>query len=338
MIPVVWSERIDDDPLGRLHDCTEASALMVLVAAGYTKFPLGIYTWQERNALDRSSTRPPNTGDLLPDLDGAVQRRYGVTLHKLKVTTTAALARELAKPGRAYLLAGQLSHYEPGHFLRRWQPKFTGGHAVCYVADRPGEGLFLDPLAPNKYPGDRVTASVAAQFAWQDWEARYLDLDELIRTPNTDTPEPEEEDMLTIHGLWPERWRPTRNATTGASNGVFRFVPDRAAEVVARVPLGAEITSGAEVRTGAYAKPKDDGDWRAVKHLGGLEGIPIGATLYILRSDWEPVTPGGDPELKTAYDQLLTGGAPDCAAAVAQARQEATAELKKRAIDAIAAL
>lgn len=200
--PLVWSERIDNAPDGRLYDCTEASALMVLIAGGWTRFPLGIYTPEERNALDEASTRPENTGDMLADVDGAVAKRYGVRLHAAPVTTTAALAAELAKPGRAYILAGSLGHFEPGHHLRRWQPLFTGGHAACVVSGPMCR--FLDPLAPNKYAGDPVTPAVAAQFAWQNWECRYLVEGELapeVADTATAAPEDDMTTTITIHPL-----------------------------------------------------------------------------------------------------------------------------------------
>lgn len=197
-MPLVWSERVESPGVTGLHDCTEASALMVLVAAGFTRFPLGIYTPDERNALDAVSDRPANTGDTLPDIDRAVERRYGVQMHKLPVTTTAALAAELAKPGRAYLLTGQLKFYPPGDPLRRWDPLYEGGHAVCVVPLGEGTVRWLDPLAPNRFAGDTITPQAAAQFAWTDWEARYLALDELAAIPDTSTATGETDMTTTI--------------------------------------------------------------------------------------------------------------------------------------------
>lgn len=73
-----------------------------------------------------------------------------------------------------------------------------------------------------------------------------------------------------------EQWHPT--VTNGQSNGVLRAVPDRAAPVVSRVPVGSSIVTIAEIKTPAWTGAKSNGDWRLVD-TGR-------APMFALRSDW----------------------------------------------------
>lgn len=273
-IPLVWSERVESAGVTGLHDCTEASALMVLVAAGFTRFPLGIYTPEERNALDASSTNQPNTGDLLADIDGAVAKRYGVAMHRLPITTTAALAAELSKPGRAYLLAGSLGHYPADDPLRRWQPKYEGGHAVCVLPVAGGQVHWLDPLAPNQYAGDLISATKAAQFAWQNWEGRYLALGELATVADTATATPSETDMTT-----------TITITRLPAGSRVRFAPGSVTPLYDAQVLGAAVKS--------ISAPADRGTWAdvdaSVQIVRNPKAVPNGTFRRIaLDSPYNP--------------------------------------------------
>lgn len=93
-----------------------------------------------------------------------------------------------------------------------------------------------------------------------------------------------------------EDWYPTRNAITGASNGVFRSVPKRSAPVVERVPLNTKIRSVTEVY---LTNTSVDNNWRTTRRGG--------KTLYMLRSDWNPAVYGGDPATDAKLDNLITG-------------------------------
>jgi hypothetical protein len=93
---------------------------------------------------------------------------------------------------------------------------------------------------------------------------------------------------LRITAIKGEDWIPI--VLGDQSNGVFRDVPDRAAQVVARVPAGTIVRTIAEVETNAIPNNR----WRLTEHGG--------KPAYLLRSDWEPVVQGGDPVL----DGLLT--------------------------------
>lgn len=159
-MPLVWSERPEPNAPG-LRDCTYSSGLMTLVYGGLTSFPFGIYSVAEREALERSDDQPNETGASLIDLTTAVKRRYNLNL----VAPPEALAVALTKTGRAYVLQGTPANLPAGHTLRRHDPSFTGGHAVCVVPIGWGYSLWLDPLAPNKYAGELVTNTTIIKWA-----------------------------------------------------------------------------------------------------------------------------------------------------------------------------
>lgn len=159
--PVVWSERPEPNASG-LKDCTYSSGLMALVFGDFTSFPLGIYTTAEREALERSDDQPNETGASLDDLILAVKRRYRLTLTK---NAPAALSGLLDKNDIAMVVQGKMGNLPAGHTLRRWDPGFTGGHAIAIV-NLPGDRyIWLDPLAPNKYAGDIVAKATIVRFA-----------------------------------------------------------------------------------------------------------------------------------------------------------------------------
>lgn len=149
--PLVWSERVEPAG-GGLKDCAYSAGLTALVFGGFTKFPLGIWTVAEREALERSDDQPDETGASLADLVVAVKRRYGIDWTESRI---ALLAQHKARTDLAFVITGMNGNLPAGHTLRRWQPGYALGHAATI---RPvGDGIkvrFLDPLAPNKYPGD----------------------------------------------------------------------------------------------------------------------------------------------------------------------------------------
>jgi hypothetical protein len=156
--------------------------LEAIIYGGYTKFPLGIYTVDERNALERSDNRTPeDQGATFPDTDVAISRRYGLKMHILPDNTDATLRAALSKPGYAFALAGQLSNLPDGDYLRRHQPTYTGGHALCVITLGNGKVLWLDPLAPAKYAGDTTTVDKAMLFAWTgNAYSRFVRKDEYV--------------------------------------------------------------------------------------------------------------------------------------------------------------
>lgn len=105
--------------------------------------------------------------------------------------------------------------------------------------------------------------------------------------------------------------------TPDGLNGVFRTTPDRSAPVVARVAAATVVTTCAEIVTSDAANP----DWRMTRRV--LPGWPSGQTLFMLRSDWVPVTQGGDPKVDALLDTILAPRtAVDCSTAVATATSQ----------------
>lgn len=102
-------------------------------------------------------------------------------------------------------------------------------------------------------------------------------------------------DDMTITTIKGEDWLPTTNAT-GASNGVLRATPDKAAAIVARLPLGTSVRSIAEVTTPG---PSADNNWRLTEHAGQV--------VYMLRRDWAPQVAGGDPAVDAQLTAYIAG-------------------------------
>lgn len=159
-IPLNWSERVEPNATG-LKDCTYAAGLTGMVYAGFKAFPKGIYTVAEREALERSDDQPNETGASIDDLIVAIRRRYGKSKTKSGLAGTKA---NLAKTGIGMVIQGHLANFPGGHRLRRWQPGFTGGHAVFVMAMGDGKWRWFDPLAPMKHAGDAVTTAEINTF------------------------------------------------------------------------------------------------------------------------------------------------------------------------------
>lgn len=170
-LPKVWSERRP----GAWDQCTEGAYLMALVYGGWRDFPRGIYSDGERNALDEATPPDPATGGSTFDLlDAGARRRYGVTLHRIPGDTKRGLRTQLGIAGQALAIAGSLGHFPVGHRLRKWQPDYTGGHAVAVVTLGEGRCWWGDPLAPMGDAGDEVTVDAVATFAWYPSDARII--------------------------------------------------------------------------------------------------------------------------------------------------------------------
>lgn len=166
----VWSERL---PTPGWDQCTESAYLMALLYGGFRDFPLGAYSNEERNALDNATPPDPATGGSTFDLlDKGAAKRYGVTLHRIPAGDKAGLRAQLSIPHQALAIAGSLGHFPAGHRLRRWQPSYTGGHAICLVTLPDDMLLWLDPLAPMRTEPDRVPIGAGMTFAWYPSDAR----------------------------------------------------------------------------------------------------------------------------------------------------------------------
>jgi hypothetical protein len=167
----VWSERRE----GSWDQCTEGAYLMALLYGGFRKFPEGAYSDAERDGLDNATPPdPPGGGSTFDLLDVGAQKRYGLTLDRIPSGTKAGLRRMLSTPGRGLAIAGSLGHFPVGHRLRRWQPGYTGGHAICVVSLGDGKVWWGDPLAPMRNEGDTTTVDNALTFAWYPSDARVI--------------------------------------------------------------------------------------------------------------------------------------------------------------------
>lgn len=97
-------------------------------------------------------------------------------------------------------------------------------------------------------------------------------------------------DDVTITKLKAEDWL-AKDQTQGKP---LRVNPVRS-DPVARYEKA--IRSIAEIRTPAYTGSQSDGDWRLTEDA-----------LYVLRSDWNPKVPGGDPALDASFQAFVDGG------------------------------
>ena len=157
-----WSERPEPNASG-LRDCTYAAGLTGMVYAGFTAFAKGIYSVAEREALERSDDQKDETGASLVDLKVAIKRRYGkdVTIH-----AASALSDLLDRvEAIGYVIQGKTGNFPVGHTLRRWDPGFTGGHAVFVQLLGGGKYRWFDPEAPMKFSGDIVTKAQVLTYA-----------------------------------------------------------------------------------------------------------------------------------------------------------------------------
>jgi hypothetical protein len=167
----VWSERRP----GAWDQCTEGAYLMALVYGGHRAFPAGRYTDAERDALDAATPPDPAAGgSTFALLDAGARARYGLHLHRINDGSRAGLTAELREPGQALAIAGSLGNLAAGHRLRRWQPNYTGGHAIAVVTLGGGRCWWGDPLAPMRDPGDEVSVSTVLSFAWYPNDARVV--------------------------------------------------------------------------------------------------------------------------------------------------------------------
>lgn len=189
----------------------------------------------------------------------------------------------------------------------RWG--FLGAHQVG-VAFTGGNFYLMNPLAPDGSPpvvigSAQLRTAAFGLFAENGFRGVVL----------------ESVDMK-VTAVVREAWKPTVNAS-GASNGVFRAIPDRAAPVVDRVPIGARIVTIAEIQTDAYSGARSNGDWRLVD--AGRE------PRFVLRSDLDSLGP--DPVVSQAAIDAARKQARG--AALEEARAKATFAVGT-AIDAIA--
>jgi hypothetical protein len=170
-LPKIWSERRP----GSWDQCTEGAYLMALVYGGFRAFPAGKYTDAERDALDAATPPDPASGgSTFALLDAGALKRYGATLHRIPDGSRAGLKAQLNSSGQAFAVAGSLGGLPEGHRLRRWQPTYTGGHAICVVSLGDGKVWWGDPLALMGGDGDLADLDRVLDFAWFPSDARVI--------------------------------------------------------------------------------------------------------------------------------------------------------------------
>lgn len=154
----VWPDgRLDD---AAWEDCLWSSAVEWVRALGRA-VPA---THAEAEGLRAASGQGPLGGSTLDDLRRGLDARYRLAM-PAPVSGAAAVVAAL-EPGMAAVVTGSLGGFPAGHRLRRWQPGFTGGHAVYLERGLDGTWLWCDPLAPVGASPDRVAEADVRTFAW----------------------------------------------------------------------------------------------------------------------------------------------------------------------------
>jgi hypothetical protein len=191
--PKVWSEHGGTFRAAHhaVFDCVYSANLMVLVYAGFRNFPLGAFTVEERNELDRT-----DTGATHAISDAAIKDRYHVTMRKppgpTERWTATELRAELSAVGKAYAIAGKYDRLPA--FLRRHDPSFAGSHDVCVIPLGNGRVRWLDPMAEMGFAGDDVEIDTVLRYAHIPNDARWLRENELAGAmPGTTIPNEDDE-------------------------------------------------------------------------------------------------------------------------------------------------
>ena len=147
---------------------------MVLVYGGFRNFPLGAFTVEERNALDRTLTGANHAIS-----DAAIRDRYHVTMRKPPGPTerwsAAQLRDELSAVGKAYAIAGKYNLVPASLRLST----FAGDHDVCVIPLGNGRVRWLDPLAEMGFAGEIVAVDTVLNYANKPNDARWLKENEL---------------------------------------------------------------------------------------------------------------------------------------------------------------
>lgn len=273
------------EPDGTFEDCLWASAVEVLRWGGLA-IPATLQEAEElRAASGEPTTGPSNVGNLRV----GAQKKYGIDL---KAETTW---RTYTK-GVGVIALGRLSHFPPGHTLRKWSPNYDGGHAVAvFRLDDQPRWWWCDPLAPAVWEGKAWTGQWVSEEQLSTFRKgfEYVPVRRgVFSLPDTSTEEP----TLLI----------TRTAFLGGPR-VIRFLPGaKAAGYVARdsqlVETVPERTWTAESLAKAAYDVLIDGK-RYFQMIEGYYGAP-GKSSFVPASDLIIAEP--DPKLEElAYNAGL---------------------------------
>jgi hypothetical protein len=175
-----------------VFDCVYSANLMVLVYAGFRNFPLGAFTVEERNELDRT-----DTGATHAISDAAIQHRYHVTMRKppgpSERWSERELRAELSTAGKAYAIAGKYDRLPDDLRLST----FAGAHDVCVIPLGDGRRVrWLDPMAQMGSAGEVIAIDTVVRYAFLPNDARWLKENELAGVA-PDSTMPHEDDEMT---------------------------------------------------------------------------------------------------------------------------------------------
>lgn len=263
------------------EDCNPTATLMMLRAAGHPEIPA---THEEVEEFRCASGRAPTGGTNLGDMTRAAKVRYGLDLPP--VTAKPDLWAAMV-PGTVASVSGSMGVFPAGSRWRRWDPPFKGNHQVCaFRLDSSDRVWWCDPLAPTQYRSGTQTLEYTGEWMPKADFLAFATIGAIVAPFSSP-----EEDMIPTAQV-SERWHPTKNETTGQSNGVLRASMDRSAPIVVRRALTDHIITVAEYtsRGSSFA------DWRLVETTDR-------SVLFALRSDW--VSDGfADRGVDVAAEQL----------------------------------
>lgn len=145
------------------EDCTWDSAIEFARLGLTSAIPA---THQEAEALRAASGEPPTGGSNIDDVKRGLARRYRWTSGYVVAYNFSQLWSALTK-GKVAVVQGMLGAFPKGHRLRRFDPDYTGPHAVsAQRLDSTDNVWWCDPLAPYGigYKGQWVTKSQLKVF------------------------------------------------------------------------------------------------------------------------------------------------------------------------------
>jgi hypothetical protein len=167
--PPPWHHHVTErEPDGTWEDCLPSSAVMHARAAHSRAIPA---THTEAQSLRNDAGLPEAGGVTIHQILVGFRRRYGWDGGQL-VPTAQFLDRLV--PGTSAVVSGRLASFPAGHRLRRWQPGFTGGHAVWVARLADGTYWWDDPLAPAVgYAGEEISRDELAVYV-RGWPGDQL--------------------------------------------------------------------------------------------------------------------------------------------------------------------
>jgi hypothetical protein len=159
-------DHVTEREVGPWRDCTFAAGLEVFRDG----FPDGVAippTVEEKEALRAAAGLPDDhSGATIAQLIQAGQKRYGLAGGYFVTRDWADVRTALLVPGFRLVVQGSMAKVPAS--LRRWDPSFTGAHAVAARGNATAP-MWCDPLAPKgTYAGEPVTIST--------WQSYFLGL------------------------------------------------------------------------------------------------------------------------------------------------------------------